>query len=496
MSVELADAPTHGAGTGDTITFVYNEALSAGSITSSLTGGTNNSLAAGTGNITGSLSELTAELGSFGSASVATATAAILTLSGDGTTITITLGGTVVDGAFPGGVFTPATTYTDTAGNTIDATVTKTATGTWDGTAPELVSVTLVDVGGDSGTAEVTDKITFLFGEALSAASIDGSLEAGGATISGSLAAMIAEVGSFDGTPFTVEATETTLALSADGMTVTITIASGGTITNPTGTFPSGAFTPSGFTDRAGNPVSGTAKTTTGTFSLAHGPIISADATPPTNASDTPTPGVGEASAQPSRDLGPRMRPFSTLTVELGLSVQSWTAQATPLEWNQPALTTSAFRSYRSVLSLPNVKQPDTFATTGVQDEPMDLTITLGTPNVSDSSSLGAVSVSSTGSAPPPSVAQSTATLTTATQAETTTIPDLLDTVEPFAVPVYQRTPAWLTLARLGIEPAAVAPEATVLGMSKTQVLMAIFATLILSGAVSAGVFLARKKKL
>ena len=128
----LADAGNAGAGAGDTITLVYNEALSAASIAAALVGAnTNNALAAGSGNITGALADIIGELGSFATATTATATATTLTLSADGRTVTLTLGGTVTDGTFPSGVFTPAATYADAHGNTINTAVTQTAAGNW-----------------------------------------------------------------------------------------------------------------------------------------------------------------------------------------------------------------------------------------------------------------------------------------------------------------------------------------------------------------------------
>ena len=53
----------------------------------------------------------------------------------------------MADGVFPGGVFTPAATYTDTHANTVNTAVTQNTTGSWDSTAPQLVSVTLADAG-------------------------------------------------------------------------------------------------------------------------------------------------------------------------------------------------------------------------------------------------------------------------------------------------------------------------------------------------------------
>ena len=247
VSVTLADAGNAGAGAGDTITLVYNEALSAASIAAALVGAnTNNALAAGSGNITGALADIIGELGSFATATTATATATTLTLSADGRTVTLTLGGTVTDGVFPSGVFTPAATYSDAHGNTINTAVTQTATGSWDATAPQLVSVTLADAG--NAGAGAGDTITLVYNEALSAASIaaalvgantNNALAAGSGNITGALADIIGELGSF-ATATTATATATTLTLSADGRTVTLTL--GGTVTD--GVFPSGVFTP------------------------------------------------------------------------------------------------------------------------------------------------------------------------------------------------------------------------------------------------------------
>ncbi|MDH5716531.1 MAG: hypothetical protein OEZ22_02710, partial [Spirochaetia bacterium] len=145
VSVSLTDAGNSGAGTGDTIVFVFNEAIDAASITSSLAGSiTNNSFASGSGNLTGTvLDDLIAELGSFATATTATANLSTLAMSADGTTLTLTLGGTVTNGTFPGGVFTPAAAaYTDLSGNDINAVVTQTTTGKWDTStdAPALTS--------------------------------------------------------------------------------------------------------------------------------------------------------------------------------------------------------------------------------------------------------------------------------------------------------------------------------------------------------------------
>jgi hypothetical protein len=149
VSVALTDTPNQGAAVGDTMTFVFDEALSATSITDALIGGANHSLAAGTGDITATLANLIAELGSFANPAAATDSDAVLTLSGDGTTVTISLAGTVVDGTFPGGAFTPASTYTDTAGNVVDTGATPSATGTWDGIAPSITGRDTADLDGD-----------------------------------------------------------------------------------------------------------------------------------------------------------------------------------------------------------------------------------------------------------------------------------------------------------------------------------------------------------
>jgi hypothetical protein len=156
-SVTLTDSGNNGAGTGDTITLVFDEALSASSISAALIGAnTNNALAAGSGNITGSLADIIAEMGSFATATTATADATTLNLSADGTTVTITLGGTVSDGAFPAGIFTPAASYEDLAGNTVNTGVTQTTTGTWDSTAPQLSSAVLQDLDADGRIDAVT----------------------------------------------------------------------------------------------------------------------------------------------------------------------------------------------------------------------------------------------------------------------------------------------------------------------------------------------------
>ncbi len=280
VSVTLADAGNAGAATGDTITLVYNEALSAASISAALVGAnTNNALAAGSGNITGALADIIAELGSFATPTTATASAATLALSADGRTVTLTLGGTVADGVFPGGLFTPAATYGDTHGNTVNTAVTQTATGTWDATAPQLVSVTLGDAA--NAGAGAGDTIGLVYNEALSAASIsaalvgantNNALAAGSGNITGALADIVAELGGF-ATPTTATASATALALSADGRTVTITL--GGTVAD--GAFPGGLFTPAAaYSDTHGNTVNtAVTQTATGTWDATAPQLVS-----------------------------------------------------------------------------------------------------------------------------------------------------------------------------------------------------------------------------
>jgi len=113
VSVTLTDAPNSGAANGDTITLVYDEALDPASIVAALIpGNTNNAFATGSGNITGDIDDIIAELGSFATATTATSDAATLELLAGGTTIVITLAGTTTHGIFPAGDFTPAATYT------------------------------------------------------------------------------------------------------------------------------------------------------------------------------------------------------------------------------------------------------------------------------------------------------------------------------------------------------------------------------------------------
>lgn len=74
---------------------------------------------------------LIAKVGSFSTAGDTTADNSSLSLSGDGLTVTITLGGTVTGSTDPSGTFTSAGAIKDTAGNNIDTSVTVTKTGSW-----------------------------------------------------------------------------------------------------------------------------------------------------------------------------------------------------------------------------------------------------------------------------------------------------------------------------------------------------------------------------
>ena len=69
------------------------------------------------------MKHIIAQLGAFAIPTTATAGAATLELSADGTTVIITLAGAITNGVFPSGIFTPSATQNDLAGNTIDVAV-------------------------------------------------------------------------------------------------------------------------------------------------------------------------------------------------------------------------------------------------------------------------------------------------------------------------------------------------------------------------------------
>ncbi|MBN2546810.1 MAG: hypothetical protein JXB50_13505, partial [Spirochaetes bacterium] len=264
----------NGAYSGDTIVFIYNESLSAGSISSSLIlGNVDNSFTAGSGNITGTIENLIAELGGFATAGLVTGGSCTLELSADGTTLTITLDNTITNryGTFPGGVFTPANTYTDSNSNTINIGVTQSASGTWDDTDLEIVSVTLNDPLNNNGAFN-GDTMTIVFSEpSLEADALVGRDN----TITGQdLTTILNYIGTFD-IPTTVTADNCSVYLSADGMTVIITL--GGTITNRYGVFPGGNLTPSNsFHDLYGNVIdTAVTPTVTGSWDTTNPQLVS-----------------------------------------------------------------------------------------------------------------------------------------------------------------------------------------------------------------------------
>lgn len=133
-------------------------------------------------------------------------------------------------------------------------------------TGPVLTSVVFADnTTVSANTFDADDTITFTFNEAVSATSIDAGLTAGG-SITDTGVNLIAKMGAFATPMVLVPATDaatSTLSLSADGKTVTITTVG---MAGAPGTAPSGVFTPVGtITDAASNAVTGT-PAATGTF--------------------------------------------------------------------------------------------------------------------------------------------------------------------------------------------------------------------------------------
>ncbi|MBN2656785.1 MAG: hypothetical protein JXR86_06975, partial [Spirochaetales bacterium] len=135
LSVVLSDGDgTAAAGVGDKISFNYSEALDPDSITNDLVGANvNNSLAAGSGDITGSLADIISELGSFATTTNVTADATTLEMSTNGRTVTVTLGGTIGGGTTePGGNFTTVAMAKDLYDNLLVSS-TVASSGSWDG---------------------------------------------------------------------------------------------------------------------------------------------------------------------------------------------------------------------------------------------------------------------------------------------------------------------------------------------------------------------------
>ncbi len=175
----------------------------------------------------------------------------VASAGGDSYTASVTLQDTDTDGAIA---------YTidaeDTAGNT--TTLGPVGSGvSLDTVVPAVSTVTLTNNGSSADVAEAGDTITIVFTEAnsIDPTTVDSGLSAGG-DITGTLADLIGKVGSF-ATPsatsqLPVTDADSTLELSADTRTVTITV---GTVTDA-GTAPADNFTAaSAITDLADNAV-------------------------------------------------------------------------------------------------------------------------------------------------------------------------------------------------------------------------------------------------
>jgi len=121
-SIVFANGGSSGADAGDTITITYTEALAPTTIDGSLTAG---------GSISGAFTVLLGKLGAFSPAGDREATGSNLSLSGDGITVVVTLGGTITGTTDPSGTFTSVGAISDLAGNSIDTNVIKNKSGNW-----------------------------------------------------------------------------------------------------------------------------------------------------------------------------------------------------------------------------------------------------------------------------------------------------------------------------------------------------------------------------
>jgi hypothetical protein len=215
------------------------------------------------------------------------------TITADGTGYTagaITINGVATTGFTDNSDSTYTVTYTVVEGNTDRAsagvipisvvldnsgltntayTTAPTGTVTVDANSPQTSSVTFSDeTVVNTPKVDSDDTITIVFNEALDPATIEGTLTLGG-SVTGTLVTLIGYVGSF-ATPLAVgDATDgatSSLGISADGLTVTITAT--GFTPGTTDTAPSGTFTPkAGLTDSAGNTINtGVTSTPTGAF--------------------------------------------------------------------------------------------------------------------------------------------------------------------------------------------------------------------------------------
>jgi len=139
--IVLNDKGENEAASGDTIVFTFDEAV----------------------NITpdsGSLAGMIALVGSFTGPPAATADNTALTLSIGDTVVTITLGGTVVDGSEPSGTFNALPAIEDSTGNTVhSSTNVSISNGHWDEISPSVSSYTVspgtVTISGTNITIDV-----------------------------------------------------------------------------------------------------------------------------------------------------------------------------------------------------------------------------------------------------------------------------------------------------------------------------------------------------
>ena len=129
-----ANLNTTQASVGDTMTIVFDRSVDPASITAELVGSNvNNAFAAGGGFLSGTLTDLFAEVGTFEVLGTVLATESRLELSADGITATITLGGEITfdgESVEPSGMFTPDPSLQDAQGNSVAGEYI--VAGTWD----------------------------------------------------------------------------------------------------------------------------------------------------------------------------------------------------------------------------------------------------------------------------------------------------------------------------------------------------------------------------
>jgi hypothetical protein len=246
--------------------------------------------------------------------------------------------------------------------------------------------------------------------------------------------------------------------------------------------------------------VDGLGVATTGTvavgFSLpGSGPVARGNPTQPTDARDTSS-ASGSVSVPPFRDPVARISRLESATEGLTSTVPSSTEEAAPRDWSQPARRTSMLSRYISVLSIPSglpAERTETSEIIDVLDEQATATAA-STEDAASGDSSAPVALEPQMAYPEP-VHEAQGKQTTSASAGTTAMRDLLSAHAQIVVPPYQRTPAWLALAYLGVQPPAPAPEAALFGMSKTRFTIVLLTMLMLSVGVSTGAFLGRKKR-